>query len=191
MPGGAPGAGVGEFYALPVFTCAGLMFMASAVDFVFIFVSLELVTISFYVLVPYLRRNPASLEAGVKYLILGALSTGFFVYGITWIFGVTGETNLGADRRAHAGLSRLGDGAPLRHHARAGRPRLQGRRRALPALGAGCLSRRAHPDHRLSLASARKPLALSCSCGCCSRSSACRDVGAKVLGVVACWPASR
>jgi NADH-quinone oxidoreductase subunit N len=41
-----------------------------------------------------MRRNPASLEAGVKYLILSALSTGFLVYGITWIFGVTGETNL-------------------------------------------------------------------------------------------------
>ncbi len=92
--GEKPGAGLGEFYALPVFTCAGLMFMASAVDFLLIFVSLELVTISFYVLVPYMRRNAASLEAGVKYLILGALSTGFLVYGITWIFGVTGETNL-------------------------------------------------------------------------------------------------
>ena len=44
-----PGAGLGEFYSLPVFTCAGLMFMASAVDFILIFVSLELVTISFYV----------------------------------------------------------------------------------------------------------------------------------------------
>jgi NADH-quinone oxidoreductase subunit N len=87
-------SGVAEFYALPVFACAGLMWMASAIDFVFIFVSLELVTISFYVLVSYTRRNPASLEAGVKYLILGALSTGFLVYGITWIFGMTGETNL-------------------------------------------------------------------------------------------------
>jgi NADH-quinone oxidoreductase subunit N len=94
IPGVTPGAGIGEFYSLPVFTCAGLMFMASAVDFLLIFVSLELVTISFYVLVGYLRRNPASLEAGVKYLILGALSTGFLVYGITWIFGLTGETNL-------------------------------------------------------------------------------------------------
>ena len=94
IPGVTPGAGIGEFYSLPVFTCAGLMFMASAVDFILIFVSLELVTISFYVLVAYLRRSPASLEAGVKYLILGALSTGFFVYGITWIFGLTGETNL-------------------------------------------------------------------------------------------------
>lgn len=89
-------AGLGEFYALPVFTCAGLMWMSSAVDFALIFVSLELVTISFYVLVSYLRRSIGSLEAGVKYLVLGALSTGFLVYGITWIFGVTGETNLGA-----------------------------------------------------------------------------------------------
>ena len=94
MPEERAGSGTGEFYALPVFTCAGLMFMASAVDFLFIFVSLELVTVSFYVLVPYMRRSGASLEAGVKYLILGALSTGFFVYGVTWIFGVTGETNL-------------------------------------------------------------------------------------------------
>jgi len=92
--GGTNDAGLGEFYALPVFTCAGLMWMASAVDFVMIFVSLELVTISFYVLVSYMRRNNGSLEAGVKYLILGALSTGFLVYGITWVFGITGQTNL-------------------------------------------------------------------------------------------------
>ena len=87
-------AGIGEFYTLPIFTCAGLMWMASAVDFVMIFVSLELVTISFYILVAYMRRSANSLEAGVKYLVLGALSTGFFVYGVTWIFGLTGFTNL-------------------------------------------------------------------------------------------------
>ncbi|MEP6699423.1 MAG: NADH-quinone oxidoreductase subunit N [Verrucomicrobiota bacterium] len=87
-------SGLGEFFALPLFTCVGLMWMASAIDFVMIFVSLELVTISFYVLVSFTRRNPLTLEAGVKYLILSALSTGFLVYGITWIFGVTGETNL-------------------------------------------------------------------------------------------------
>ena len=96
LPSERPGAGLGEFYSLPVFTCAGLMFMASAVDFIMIFVSLEMVTISFYILVAYMRKSGGSLEAGVKYLILGALSTGFLVYGITWIFGVTGETNLAA-----------------------------------------------------------------------------------------------
>lgn len=106
-----PGAGLGEFYALPIFTCAGLMWMASAVDFIMIFVSLELVTVSFYVLVAYMRRNASSLEAGVKYLILSALSTGFLVYGITWIFGVTGETNL--DRIGAAMLRLPGPPAPL------------------------------------------------------------------------------
>src|SRR6185503_8586224 len=94
VPGTEPGRGTGEFYILPVFICAGLMFMASAVDFILIFVALELVTIGFYGMVAYMRRNVQSLEAGVKYLILGALSTGFLVYGITWIFGITGETNL-------------------------------------------------------------------------------------------------
>src|SRR5213594_1685057 len=87
-------AGLGEFFAVPIFTCAGLMYMASAIDFIFIFVSLELVTISFYVLVSFTRRNPITLEAGTKYLVLSALSTAFLVYGIAWIFGVTGQTNL-------------------------------------------------------------------------------------------------
>jgi len=96
MPSERRGAGLGEFYVLPIFACAGLMWMASAVDFVMIFVSLELVTIAFYVLVSYLRRNEASLESGTKYLVLGALSTGFLVYGITWIYGVTGQFNLAA-----------------------------------------------------------------------------------------------
>jgi NADH-quinone oxidoreductase subunit N len=94
FPGSTDQAGLGEFFAVPIFTCAGLMYMASAIDFIFIFVSLELVTISFYVLVSFTRRNPATLEAGVKYLVLSALSTAFFVYGITWLFGATGETNL-------------------------------------------------------------------------------------------------
>jgi NADH-quinone oxidoreductase subunit N len=106
-----PHSGLGEFFCLPVFTCAGLMWMASAVDFIFIFVSLELVTISFYVLVSYTRRNARSLEAGVKYLILGALSTGFLVYGITWIFGITGQTNL--DRIAEVMTGLHGNQTPL------------------------------------------------------------------------------
>jgi NADH-quinone oxidoreductase subunit N len=86
--------GVGEFFAIPIFACAGLMYLVSAIDFVFIFVSLELVTISFYVLVSFTRRNPITLEAGAKYLVLSTVSTAFLVYGIAWIFGVTGQTNL-------------------------------------------------------------------------------------------------
>lgn len=94
IPASKPGAGLGEFFVLPIFTCAGLMWMASAADFVMIFCALELVTISFYIQVAYMRKSVSSLEAGTKYLILGALSTGFLVYGITWIFGITGQTGL-------------------------------------------------------------------------------------------------
>jgi len=103
----APKYGAGEFFILPLFTCAGLMWAASSIDLITIFVSIELVTISLYVLVAFLRRNLRSLEAGVKYLVLGALSTGFMVYGITWIFGATGTTNLGeiAERFAAGGVN--------------------------------------------------------------------------------------
>jgi NADH-quinone oxidoreductase subunit N len=88
--------GTGEFYALPVFACAGMMFLASAKDLAGAFVALELVTVTFYILVAYMRRNVGSLEAGVKYLILGALSTGFLVYGIAWVYGSTGTMSLAA-----------------------------------------------------------------------------------------------
>src|SRR2546423_5930591 len=94
FPGATPQAGLGEFFALPIFTCVGLMYLVSAIDFVFIFVSLELVTISFYVLVSFTRRNPITLEAGTKYLVLSALLTGFFVYWIAWIFCAAGQTKI-------------------------------------------------------------------------------------------------
>lgn len=86
--------GTGEYYCLILFACAGMMWMASAKDLVSIFVSLELTTITSYILVGYMRRNVGSLEAGVKFLILGALSTGFLVYGISWLYGATGSTDL-------------------------------------------------------------------------------------------------
>ncbi|MDP0491426.1 MAG: NADH-quinone oxidoreductase subunit N [Verrucomicrobiota bacterium JB023] len=86
--------GIAEYFALPLFACAGMMWMASAKDLVTAFAALELTTITFYILVAYMRRNVGSLEAGIKYLILGALSTGFLVYGIAWIYGGTGSMNL-------------------------------------------------------------------------------------------------
>jgi NADH-quinone oxidoreductase subunit N len=97
-----------EFYILPLIVCAGLMWMASAQDLISMFVPLELVTVSFYVLVAFARRSALSLEAGVKYLILGALSTGILVYGIAWIYGATGSMTFGgiAEAAAHAGTSK-------------------------------------------------------------------------------------
>jgi len=78
-------------------------------DFILLFVALELVTITFYVLASYLRRQVASLEAGTKYLILGALSSGFTVYGIAFVFGTMGTTNF--DKIAHV-LSQSQAGTP-------------------------------------------------------------------------------
>ena len=101
--GAHPQSGLGEFFALPMFACAGLMLMASANHLVSIFVALETVTIAFYVMVAYLRRNVGSLEAGVKYLILGALSSGFLVYGFAWLYGMTGSMQLEEIKTALSG----------------------------------------------------------------------------------------
>jgi NADH-quinone oxidoreductase subunit N len=84
--------GGGEFVILPLFTTVGLMLLASANDFMLLFIALELVTISFYILVAYQRRSLVALEAGVKYLILGGLSSAFLVMGVAYIFGLTGHT---------------------------------------------------------------------------------------------------
>jgi NADH-quinone oxidoreductase subunit N len=84
--------GGGEFVVLPLFTTTGLMLLACANDFMLLFVALELVTISFYILVAYQRRNAIALEAGVKYLIMGGLSSAFLVMGVAYIFGMTGTT---------------------------------------------------------------------------------------------------
>jgi hypothetical protein len=78
-----------ELYCLPILICVGSMWMASARDLLTVFVSLELTAVAFYVMVAMARKSSFALEAGVKYLILGALSTGILVYGIAWIYGTT------------------------------------------------------------------------------------------------------
>ncbi len=82
-------AGIGEFYALILFALTGMLFAASANNFALFFVSLELITVTFYVLTSFQRGDSRSLEAGVKYLIIGALSTAFTVYGIALVYGLS------------------------------------------------------------------------------------------------------
>ena len=84
---------VAEYYSLILFALAGMLFAASSNDFTMLFVSIELITITFYVLVSFQRSKLQSLEAGVKYLILGALSSAFMVYGIALVWGITGKFN--------------------------------------------------------------------------------------------------
>jgi NADH-quinone oxidoreductase subunit N len=89
-----------ELFSLPLIVCAGMMWMASAKDLVTVFVALELVTVSFYVLVAFARKSSLALEAGVKYLILGALSTGILVFGVAWIYGATGSLSFAGIAKA-------------------------------------------------------------------------------------------
>jgi NADH-quinone oxidoreductase subunit N len=87
--------GIAEFYSLILFALAGMLFASSANDFALLFVSLELITVTFYVLTSFQRAQRRSLEAGVKYLIIGALSTCFTVFGIALVYGVSGKMNFG------------------------------------------------------------------------------------------------
>src|ERR1700693_5832163 len=86
----------GEFYALLLFSVVGMMCMASSFDIVLTFIGLELMAISTYVLVGFLRTDRRSNEAALKYLLLGAFSSGIFAYGLSLLYGLTGSTNLGA-----------------------------------------------------------------------------------------------
>ncbi len=86
-------AGISEYYSLIVFALAGMLFAASSNDFTMLFVSIELITITFYVLTSFTRGKVAALESGVKYLILGALSSAFMIYGIALVWGTTGKFN--------------------------------------------------------------------------------------------------
>jgi len=84
----------GEFYALILFSVVGMICMASGYDVVLIFIGLELMAISTYILVGFLRSDKRSNEAALKYLLLGAFSSGIFAYGLSLFYGLTGSTNL-------------------------------------------------------------------------------------------------
>ena len=92
----------GEYYSLILFSVVGMMFMASGVDLLTLFISLELMAISVYILVGFLKRDQKSNEASMKYFLLGAFSSGVLLFGISLIYGLTGTTNLaGIDSSIH------------------------------------------------------------------------------------------
>ncbi len=98
--------GIGEFHVIVLMALVGMMLAAAANDFVLVFVALELISISFYVLVSFQRSRLQSLEAGVKYLILSALAAAFLVFGIALIFGTANQTNFVRLGAAAAALDR-------------------------------------------------------------------------------------
>lgn len=83
---------VNEFYSLMVFALLGMVVMASAGEMITLYIGLELMTISFYILTAYLLNDKLSAEAGLKYLILGALSSAILLFGISLVYAVTGTT---------------------------------------------------------------------------------------------------
>ncbi|HYE15401.1 MAG TPA: NADH-quinone oxidoreductase subunit N [Pyrinomonadaceae bacterium] len=107
----------GEYYSLVLFATVGMMFLASGYDLIVLYISLELMALAFYVLVAYARRDRRSNEAGMKYFLLGAFSSGILLYGMSLLFGVAGSTNLAdiAPRVAEAvAASPAAEGATLR-----------------------------------------------------------------------------
>jgi len=84
----------GGYYALILLATAGMMTMAAATDLVTVFLALEVLSLSLYVLAGYNRHSAKSGEAALKYFLLGAFSSAFFLYGIALMYGATGTTNL-------------------------------------------------------------------------------------------------
>ena len=84
----------GEYYALVLFAATGMMLLASATDLIVVFLALELMSLSLYVLAGYFKTRLTSSEASMKYFILGAFASGFLLYGIALLYGATGSTSL-------------------------------------------------------------------------------------------------
>lgn len=84
----------GPYYLLVLLATLGMMLMAAGNELIIIFLGLELMSLSLYVLAGYFRESPASSEAGMKYLLLGAFASAFFLYGIALIYGAAGTTSI-------------------------------------------------------------------------------------------------
>lgn len=88
------GAHYGEYYAIILFATVGMILMATAADFIVLFLGVELMSICLYILAGFMRKNLKSNEAALKYFLLGAFITGFLLYGIALLYGATNTTNI-------------------------------------------------------------------------------------------------
>ncbi len=126
----------GEYYALMLFATSGMMMMASAGDLITLYLGLELMALSVYILAGFMRRDSRSNEAAIKYLVLGAFSSGIMLYGMSLLYGLSGTTNLARDPLVPAG-GRPHEPRYFPVHDHADRElRIQGGRGTLPHVGA-------------------------------------------------------
>ncbi len=89
----------GEFYALLLFSLVGQCLLATANELIMVFIGLEISSIATYILAGFLRNDVRNNESAVKYFLLGSFATAFLLYGVAWIYGITGSTNLQLIRR--------------------------------------------------------------------------------------------
>jgi NADH-quinone oxidoreductase subunit N len=95
----------GEYYSLILFATVGMMFIACGYDLISLYISLELMAITFYVLVAFTKRERKSNEAAMKYFLLGAFSSGVLLYGMSLLYGIAGSTNIGDIARSVSDLA--------------------------------------------------------------------------------------
>ena len=100
------GASPGEYYFLILCATLGMMVMAGGIDLITIFIGLETMAVSFYILVGFIKPNQRSNEAAVKYFLLGAFSLGILLYGMSLMYGLSGTTNLRVMATALVGQER-------------------------------------------------------------------------------------
>ena len=100
------GASPGEYYFLVLCATLGMMVMAGGIDLITIFIGLETMAISFYILAGFIKPNQRSNEAAVKYFLLGAFSLGILLYGMSLMYGLSGTTNLRVMATAFVGQER-------------------------------------------------------------------------------------
>jgi NADH-quinone oxidoreductase subunit N len=95
----------GEYYALVLFATVGMMFLGCGFDLITLYISLELMALTFYVLVAFTKREKRSNEAAMKYFLLGAFSSGILLYGMSLLYGIAGSTNLAEIGRSVADIA--------------------------------------------------------------------------------------
>ena len=139
-----------EVYPLMLFSVGGMLLFPAANDLLTMFVALEVLSLPLYLLCGLARRRRLlSQEAAMKYFLLGAFSSAFFLYGIALLYGYSGSVRLTSDRPGDLAGAALGRAGARRRRAAGGRPAVQGRRRAVPRVDPGRLPGRPDADHRL------------------------------------------
>ncbi len=101
------GAETGEFYALVLFSLVGQCILATANDLLMVFIGLEVSSIASYILAGFLRGDRRNNESALKYFLLGSFATAFLLYGMAWIYGILGSTNIDDIHNVLSGTDRI------------------------------------------------------------------------------------